>query len=242
MRITVTGQVRNGILWEAVKAAGSTAALGRLIGISNQSQLGNFLNLRTAPTDGWRDKHWDRIQLVLLNLIGKLVEFEEVWPVEFRRATPATTKGKPGNHFEFSGDVDPLRMTDASVRRQLVEASTREVERSNLSENLAEALKVLTPRELRLVEMRFGIGGEPAVTLQEAGERLGKERVSRTRTAQIEREALRKLRRAMTSSKEREWKASQRKADAVREEADRSRRAEKAEAALDAAIRWRPRV
>jgi RNA polymerase primary sigma factor len=64
-------------------------------------------------------------------------------------------------------------------------------EASALKRFVAEALGQLTPREQRIVSMRFGIGGSAEHTLEEVGKVFG---VTRERIRQIEAKALQKLR------------------------------------------------
>lgn len=61
----------------------------------------------------------------------------------------------------------------------------------DLEQNVLRALSVLTPREEKILRMRFGIGASDVHTLAEVGEVFG---VSRERIRQIEALALRKLR------------------------------------------------
>jgi RNA polymerase primary sigma factor len=61
-----------------------------------------------------------------------------------------------------------------------------------LGKLVSEALADLTPREQRILRMRFGLGGASEHTLQEVGETFG---VTRERIRQIEAKALEKLRR-----------------------------------------------
>lgn len=62
-----------------------------------------------------------------------------------------------------------------------------------LHDEIQDALTALTPREVRVLRMRFGLGGEQTYTLREVGEKLG---VTRERIRQIEGQALKKLRHA----------------------------------------------
>jgi RNA polymerase primary sigma factor len=62
---------------------------------------------------------------------------------------------------------------------------------SLLREEMREAMRSLTPREERILQLRYGLKDGQAHTLEEVGERMG---YTRERIRQIEREALRKLR------------------------------------------------
>ncbi|MBE0431239.1 MAG: sigma-70 family RNA polymerase sigma factor [Dehalococcoidia bacterium] len=62
---------------------------------------------------------------------------------------------------------------------------------SLLSEELSRTLESLTPRERRVIELRFGLGDEYSHTLAEVGTELG---LTKERIRQIEKEALAKLR------------------------------------------------
>jgi RNA polymerase primary sigma factor len=62
---------------------------------------------------------------------------------------------------------------------------------SLLREELSRTLESLTPRERRIIELRFGLGNEYSRTLEEVGTELG---LSKERIRQIEKEALAKLR------------------------------------------------
>src|SRR5262249_53886791 len=62
---------------------------------------------------------------------------------------------------------------------------------SNLRETTTRTLASLTPREERIIRMRFGIGMNKDHTLEEVGQRFS---VTRERIRQIEAKALRKLR------------------------------------------------
>lgn len=64
-------------------------------------------------------------------------------------------------------------------------------------EYAAQALSTLTPREQRILKLRFGMGGARPHTLSEIGKQLN---LTRERIRQIEAVALRKLKRVMTAT------------------------------------------
>jgi len=69
---------------------------------------------------------------------------------------------------------------------------TRETFRELLIQEIRKTLKErLTPRERRVLELRYGLDGNPPKTLDEVGEIFG---ISRERVRQIQKEALEKLR------------------------------------------------
>ncbi len=71
---------------------------------------------------------------------------------------------------------------------------------SNLVENLMEGLR---EREVKILQHRFGFGGEEPMTLEEIGELFG---VTRERIRQIEACALTKMRRRLKSMEKSSWR------------------------------------
>ena len=69
---------------------------------------------------------------------------------------------------------------------------------SNLRETTTRILATLTPREERVLRMRFGIGMNTDHTLEEVGQQFA---VTRERIRQIEAKALRKLKHPSRSRK-----------------------------------------
>jgi RNA polymerase primary sigma factor len=74
--------------------------------------------------------------------------------------------------------------------------------KSLLGDEMRDALRSLTPREERILQLRYGLKDGQAHTLEEVGEKMG---YTRERIRQIEREALRKLRHPSRSRKLREY-------------------------------------
>jgi RNA polymerase primary sigma factor len=79
---------------------------------------------------------------------------------------------------EFIEDKSAIQPVDSAIQ-------------SDLRETIAEVLTTLTPREERVIRMRFGLGVTGDHTLEEVGTMFG---VTRERIRQIEAKALRKLR------------------------------------------------
>jgi RNA polymerase sigma factor (sigma-70 family) len=88
---------------------------------------------------------------------------------------------------------DRLSSTPVKFWQPEVDFLKRDLRRSMLS-----ALLTLTPREARILIMRFGLTGEPWMRLTEVAELEG---VSKDRIRQIETKALRKLRHPSRSRK-----------------------------------------
>jgi RNA polymerase primary sigma factor len=88
-------------------------------------------------------------------------------------------------------DVTPsVRLAQSSISPLLaspVEATLKQ----DLNARLQHLLEVLTPRERRIITLRFGLGGEGEHTLEEIGQQFD---LSRERIRQIEQVAMEKLR------------------------------------------------
>jgi RNA polymerase primary sigma factor len=78
---------------------------------------------------------------------------------------------------DFIEDTNAILPIDAAIQSSLRETTTR-------------TLAFLTPREERIIRMRFGIGMNKDHTLEEVGQQFS---VTRERIRQIEAKALRKL-------------------------------------------------
>jgi RNA polymerase sigma factor (sigma-70 family) len=77
-------------------------------------------------------------------------------------------------------------------------AASGEIHNRNLRETTTRVLASLTPREERVLRMRFGIGMNTDHTLEEVGQQFS---VTRERIRQIEAKALRKLKHPSRSRK-----------------------------------------
>jgi RNA polymerase primary sigma factor len=106
--------------------------------------------------------------------IASLLKLSSGVPVSFE-----TPVGEDGSQLgDFIADQAILQPEEQSTA-------------SLLREELSKTLESLTPRERRIIELRFGLGNEYSRTLAEVGTELG---LSKERIRQIEKEALAKLR------------------------------------------------
>ncbi len=95
------------------------------------------------------------------------------------------------------GEEEDSRLADFIEDQEAVtpaEAATAEL----LKENIKEVLEFLTPREQKILRMRFGLDDGHGHTLEETGQEFG---VTRERIRQIEAKALMKLRKHRESKK-----------------------------------------
>jgi RNA polymerase primary sigma factor len=88
------------------------------------------------------------------------------------------------------GEEEESHLGDFIVDRRVVSPSEAVIN-LNLREQTAEVLKTLSPREEKIVKMRFGLQDGSEHTLEEVGQHFA---VTRERIRQIEAKALRKLR------------------------------------------------
>ena len=88
------------------------------------------------------------------------------------------------------GEEEDSHLGDFIEDRQVISPSDAVIN-LNLKEQTESVLKTLTPREERVIKMRFGVGDGSEHTLEEVGQNFA---VTRERIRQIEAKALRKLR------------------------------------------------
>ncbi len=95
------------------------------------------------------------------------------------------------------GEEEDSHLGDFIEDRQVVSPSEAVIN-LNLKEQTESVLKTLTPREEKVIKMRFGVGDGSEHTLEEVGQSFA---VTRERIRQIEAKALRKLRHPSRSRK-----------------------------------------
>ena len=105
------------------------------------------------------------------------------------------TKGEVPLNEPIGTDRDGNEITLADVLSS-DEDVARRAEQNQQNNRLREAVRLtLTPREQKVITMRYGLGGERCYAQWEVGQELG---ISRSYVSRIEKKALRKLNDALT--------------------------------------------
>ena len=90
------------------------------------------------------------------------------------------------------GEEQDTPLSDCIEDRELVSAETRILD-DEMTRGIGEAIEELNDQQRTVIEFRFGLGGQPPLTLQETGGRMG---LSRERVRQIECQAKERMRKA----------------------------------------------
>jgi RNA polymerase primary sigma factor len=135
-----------------------------------------------------------RTERYLIQELGRQPKPEEIaekmdMPVEKVRKVLKIAK-EPISLETPIGEEEDSSLGDFIEDEKAVDPSDAVVD-SNLAEQTRKVLETLTPREEKVLRMRFGIGGKSDHTLEEVGQDFN---VTRERIRQIEAKALKKLR------------------------------------------------
>ncbi len=156
-----------------------------------------------------------RIPVHMIETINKLVRLQRQMQQEFGRE-PTTEElarklelpvGKVRKIMRIAqepisletpvGEEEESHLSDFIVDKR-ANSPSEAVINLNLREQTAEVLKSLSPREEKIIKMRFGLQDGSEHTLEEVGQQFA---VTRERIRQIEAKALRKLRHPSRSHK-----------------------------------------
>ena len=146
-----------------------------------------------------------RVHRQLLQALGReptvpeLAEELDLTPQRVREVQKIA--GEPGSLETPVGEDDGSEFGDL-VEDQSVPAPPDVVAESMRTQDIQAALAQLTERERKVLELRFGLGGEDPRTLEEVGRRFG---VTRERIRQIEARSLAKLQMQRANARLREF-------------------------------------
>lgn len=190
--ITITAKARHGKLWELRNKFGTQLALAKYLGIKQQ-ELGLWVNLKAAPKRISQEKR-DRLDAKLAPY-GLLLE--DLFPPELTD----DILDKP-KEFEVTRDIS-LKLLGEAGGIRLLNSPDKEVELSEQQQLIKNLLSSLTPREEKVLILRFGLDNKGEHTIDSIAAEF---KCTRTRIAQIEAKAIRKLRHPSRSNKLKEFK------------------------------------
>lgn len=168
----VTVKVRNANLLRAIEKSGHkpSVKLCELSGIS-YAHLNELINMTMTPIDrdGNVKPSVEKLCVFLNKMPSELFDFDQMH------------NSLNTNKSEFDADVEDV----LTIRN-----NSSDMDRFQLNGLVESALESLTPREEKILRLRFGFDG-PSHTLEDLGKVEG---VTRERIREIETKALRKLR------------------------------------------------
>jgi RNA polymerase primary sigma factor len=181
--------VRNNLILKAIEGQGYTNLhkFSKACSIS-LAGLYDLINLKAAPITN--DGEFSKASKQLMEALGACPI--ELWTEE--QLTLALRKNSVERHLSKEALQEALQ----SNARSLVGLPYDEVFEKEEVEIVKETLDTLTPREAKVISMRFGIGNEDESSLEEIGRHFG---VTKDRIRQIETRALYKMRHPSRSDK-----------------------------------------
>jgi len=181
--------VRNNLILKAIEGHGYTnmAKFAKDEGMS-LTGLYELVNLKTAPIG---------VEGEFIKAAKELMEILGACPIDLW-TTEQLTLALRKNSIEKELSKEALQIALQSDARSLIGLPYEEVSEQEQTELVKDVLDSLTPREAKVLRIRFGIGDEEEHSLEEAGKRFN---VSKERIRQIESKALRHMRHPSRSDK-----------------------------------------
>lgn len=181
IRLIVT--LKNAMMLRAMEREGFDTALALAKAAeTSPSTVGAYLALKLAPMRGNGD--WlpsiQRIAAVLRSLP------EDLFPPQFLRSALRTNRAER----DISADT-ALALAGGAPVQSIAYDPESLMARDQAMAALDGALAELKPRQRRVLEMRFGLGGAEPMTLDATAKALG---VTRERIRQVELKAMRNMR------------------------------------------------
>ena len=181
-------KIKNNLLLSAIENAGfkSIAEFSRDIGVHMQS-IHRLITLKEAPLR--QDGTFTTTAQKLLDYFCALPE--DLWSEEQLWNTLTTNKGQVllDKHqmsvLTYGGDEETLSLEDM-------------VHKKEIQEKVHEVLHTLSPKEAKIIKMRYGMDGSKEHNLEEVGRAFD---VTRERVRQLEHKGLMKLREAHRKDK-----------------------------------------
>lgn len=163
-------------------------------GVANKGLRDRFLCDLHRSVDRYTSRIWREARiaenpLLWSNTARRISDFyearlEDLWP-------EAVLAVEQSRVVRLVGREELEKLMAPSIDELVPRTPEDAVISMNLAEQIRNVLATLTPREEKVLRMRFGIGEKSDYTLEEIGQDFG---VTRARIRQVEAKALRKLR------------------------------------------------
>lgn len=129
-----------------------------------------------------------------LGTIPSLEEVAEYTNIPYEKVLTAFESAKDFISLDTPIDKDEKKTLSDLVENKKNPLPLEKIYQKDMSEQIKKYLSVLSPREEKIIRMRFGLGESKKYTLEEIGRLL---KVSRERIRQIEKNALAKIKKAI---------------------------------------------
>ena len=181
--IGIQSRLKHGDLIRAAQSLGSQSALARHLGLS-PVQVGEWCNLQRCPPTSVEEihpsSHWTaetlaELERKLFGLTGKTLD--ELFPRELRHNREFLRAPKQRLAIQ---DMELQAIASAANTRLTLPSPEEMLEKQEQYEAVHKALRFLSSAERKIVELRYGIGGDGRThTLTEVASifSIGKERV-----------------------------------------------------------------
>lgn len=186
-------KVKNNNILKRIEEAGYKT-VGEFCRLNNKinwnSRIGEFINLKASPLMANGDFYpqvYEMSDLLNCSPEDLFNETQLQTALETNKRTLEVNEAEM--KFMLSNMKEPLLLEN-------------QIHADRLSETIADVLKELTPREAKVIKLRFGLDGLGPQTLEEVGKVFD---VSKDRIRQIESKALKKMRHPSRSKELRKW-------------------------------------
>ena len=186
-------KVKNNNILRKIEEAGYKT-VGEFCRLNNrpswQSQIGSYVNLKETPLNAAGDFYphvYEMSDILNCSPEDLFTQTQLQTALETNKRTIQVNEAEM--EFMLNHAPEPLLLED-------------KIHADRLPEKIDEILKTLTPREEKIISLRFGLDGVPPQTLEEVGHLFG---VTRERIRRIEVKALRKMRHPERSKELLQW-------------------------------------
>ena len=202
IELTAITKLRHAALWELSKRLGSQANAAEQCFVTTPV-FNAWVTLKAAfPVESqrrgwWKDEEkWTRTKDALESLTGQTLE--QLWPEPLLNVIKTHQMITTVEQIIEVPEKALLAYGEETANRFRLPPPVVYVEQDELRGAIRDAMQILTPREQKVLTLRYGLEGEPVHTLEETGILVG---VTRERVRQIESRARRRLENPVVANK-----------------------------------------